>query len=114
MAHIKCHYTSWICTHYLGEDACSKEGYSCNDEPRSGGLGVCEFLDNYPCYLEKTSKNVEFDGDTLYVNRKYIASLGPEDYRYVPGIQEIDSLSIDGKEIIKDGCYVTEEDNDLE
>lgn len=112
MAHIKCKYTKYICTYdFGGKENCSKNGWDCNWNSRTSEAETCRFLDEYPCYFEKSSKNVEFDGDSLFVGGKFIACLPSDDYQQEPDDAIIDSLEIDGEIIIKDGWYAMGKEN---
>jgi hypothetical protein len=60
-----------------------------------------------PCFLERTSKSVEFDGENLYVGGKYVCSVDDGgDPR--TGDTFINYLEINGEEIIKNGEFVVE------
>ena len=113
MAHVKCHYTKYICTYdFGGVDNCSKNGWYCHWNPRISENETCRFLDDYQCYFEKTSKSVEFDGDSLVVGGKFIACLPADDYQQEPDDAIIDSLEIDGVLYIKDGYYVPDKEDE--
>ena len=112
MAHIKCHYTKYICTYdFGGKEECAKNGWYCNWNPREDEQSICRFLGSYPCYYEKVSKSVEFDGDALIVGGKFVACLPSADYEQEPDDSIIDSLEIDGKLIISDGHYALEKED---
>ena len=94
MAHIKCKYQKFECSMSF---MYGKEGEKCNR-----GI-VCEDCDNLyssDCFLEITSKKVDYDGASLIVGKDFFA-FADWDYTY-PGRNYIDSLEIDGEQYIPD------------
>lgn len=106
MAHVKCNFDKWVCG--SSDFRASKDCFSCdlgemlsmNDQ--MDGDGSCPELEIRNCFIEKTAKNVEFDGEALYINGKYICSL--LDYAGFSGLNagdtDIGFLEIDGEQYI--------------
>ena len=89
MAHVKCRYDHYRCK-MLNEE-CANCNYGPKDENQ------CYYLECYPSYFEKVSKNVDFDGKYLIVGKDLFASiddcvLNPEANDNVIEYLEIDGI----------------------
>ena len=104
MAHVKCNFDKWICG--SSDMRASKDCFHCdlgdmlsmNDQMENGN---CPELEIRHCFIEKTTKNVEFDGECLYINGKYICAIDAIDYVNIDaGDTCICFLEIDGEQYI--------------
>ena len=106
MAHVKCDYQEFYCNPGLATATC--DCLTCGAE-YCINFGDCVCLQLRPAYIEKTSKSIRFDGETLFIGGKYIASFSSDDKtKHMTGDTYINNLEIDGKVFIKD-CEIVNE-----
>ena len=111
MTHVKCEYDKFVCSEewqYGKDGEKCREEFNCSWNPRKKYDGdeiitSCINLESKTCFFETTNKNINFDGETLTVGRKFVAFMDDgADSIACAGDNIIKNLWIDEKQYVKD------------
>ena len=107
MAHVKCNFDKWICG--SNDMRASKDCFHCDigdmySMQDAMDNGTCPELEVKNCFIEKTAKNVEYDGEALYINGKYVCSMDDDQgfFGLNSGDTYINFLEIDGEQYVSE------------
>lgn len=104
MSLVKCRYVTMWCNNSMciHDKHGFPEPHQCEWQDEEGDYGCCRFAKQTEHYLEGEYKRIKFDGETLFIGNKEIASIRETTYYGDEFDEGIHYLEIDGHVYIND------------